>query len=274
MKIPFKNYHLFVDTTYYNTNKPTILFIHGFTGSSLDWKEIIPQIDENFSCIALDLIGHGQSSTPNEIVEYEQLTLVNHLKEIFDRLNIAKALLCGYSMGGRLSLSFAEAYRDRVFGLILESTSTGIQEINQRNERLVSDKFLAENIVNNGIDWFVDYWMNLPIFSSQKQLSTSILNQIKLSKLNNNPTGLANSLIGFSQGKMKSCWENLTSFTFPIQLIVGNSDEKYCLINEQMNKKFQNSTYSIVQNAGHNIHLEKPSDFVILVNRFLRTNFL
>lgn len=274
MKIPFKNYHLFVDATYYNTNKPTILFIHGFSGSSLDWKEIIPQIDENFSCIALDLIGHGQSSAPNDIVEYEQLTLVNHLKEILDLLSINKAILCGYSMGGRLSLSFAEDYRERVHGLILESTSPGIQENNQRNERLHSDKLLAENIHKNGIEWFVDYWMNLPIFSSQKQLSTSILNRIKISKLNNNPDDLANSLLGFSQGKMKPCWENLTTFTFPIQLIVGESDKKYCLINDQMNQQLQNSTFSIVQNAGHNIHLEKPSDFVILVNRFLRTNFL
>lgn len=127
--------------------------------------------------------------------------------------------------GGRLSLSFAEDYRERVHGLILESTSPGIQEDNQRNERLHSDKLLAENIHKNGIEWFVDYWMNLPIFSSQKQLSTSILNRIKISKLNNNPAGLANSLLGFSQGKMKPCWESLTTFTFPIQLIVGESDK-------------------------------------------------
>lgn len=274
MKIPFKNYHLFVDTKYNDASKPTIIFIHGFTGSSLDWQEIIPQIDESFSRLSIDLIGHGQSSSPEEIIEYEQSTLVNHIKEILDQLNISKAILCGYSMGGRIGLSFAEVYGDRTLGLILESTSPGIQDADQRSERLKSDKILAENILKNGIEWFVDYWMNFPIFNSQKYLSSSQLNRIKVSKLKNNPTGIANSLIGFSQGNMRSCWESLTTFTFPIQLIIGESDKKYCLINEQMHQQLQNSAYSIIQNAGHNIHLEKPSDFVILVNRFLRTNFL
>jgi 2-succinyl-6-hydroxy-2,4-cyclohexadiene-1-carboxylate synthase len=60
--------------------------------------------------------------------------------------------------------------------------------------------------------------MNLPIFSSQKKSPLQKLQEIKKRKLANSEIGLANSLLGFSTGKMPSLWNRLSEFNFPVLL--------------------------------------------------------
>lgn len=274
MKIPFENFQFFIDTTNFNPDKPTVLFIHGFTGASSDWSEIIPQIDPNFSTIAVDLIGHRKTDSPDDISFYEITSIVQQLKYVIEKLGLDKITLCGYSMGGRVALCFANKYPQIIKGLVLESTTAGIKSDEERLTRIKNDEKLARKIIQNGIEDFIDYWMNLPIFESQKNLPKQKLKEIRTTKLKNNPTGLANSLLGFSTGKMPPLWERLNNFSFPVILLSGEFDQKYCELNKEMTILFPNSQHIIVECAGHNIHLEKPSDFVIFVNRFLRTNFI
>lgn len=274
MKISFENYSLFINTEFFKPEKPTIIFIHGFTGSSNDWLEIIPQIDNHFSVIAVDLIGHGKSSSPNDFDLYKIGVVNKQLKKIIETLKLDKVIITGYSMGGRVALNFADEFPNFVNGLILESTTAGIIDKKERDDRYKNDLSLSQKILDDGIEKFVDYWMNLSIFSSQKNLSKEKLNDIRLRKLNNDPIGLSNSLIEYSTGKMPPLFDRLSNFNFPALLISGEKDAKYCKINSEMNDLIAFSEHKIVNGPGHNIHLEMPSDFVILVNRFLRTNFV
>lgn len=273
MKIPFKNLSLYLDTTNFKRGKPTILFIHGFSGSSSDWADILTQIDYNFSTVAIDLIGHGESSSPSEIKFYESESVVDQIQTVIYKLNIDRIILAGYSMGGRAALSFASKHPELVHGLILESSTAGLQETAEIEERIQSDEKIANKIIAEGVEQFVDFWLNLPIFNSQRMLPAEKLDEIKKQKLKNNPVGLANSLRGFSTGRMPGLWNQLVNLDFPIALLTGELDEKYCTVNRKMSKLLPNAEFHIVEDAGHNIHLEKPSEFVILVNRFLRTNF-
>ena len=43
---------------------PPILLIHGVTGSSETWDEVIPFLSDRFTVIAPDLLGHGDSAKP------------------------------------------------------------------------------------------------------------------------------------------------------------------------------------------------------------------
>jgi len=274
MKISFENYSIFLNTDYFFPEKPTIIFIHGFTGSSNDWLEIIPQIDNHFSVVAVDLIGHGKSSSPNDFSLYKIGAVNKQLKKIIETLKLDKVIITGYSMGGRVALNFANEFPNFVNGLILESTTAGIIDKKERADRYKNDLSLSQKILDDGIEKFVDYWMNLPIFSSQKNLSKEKLNDIHSGKLNNDPIGLSNSLIGYSTGRMQPLFDRLSNFNFPVLIISGEKDGKFCKINSKMNDLIPFSEHKIVKGAGHNIHLEMPSDFVILVNRFLRTNFI
>jgi 2-succinyl-6-hydroxy-2,4-cyclohexadiene-1-carboxylate synthase len=53
-----------------------VIFLHGFTGSSKDWEEIIPRLSPSFNYYAIDLIGHGNSDSPPDKKFYTTASLV------------------------------------------------------------------------------------------------------------------------------------------------------------------------------------------------------
>ena len=99
-----------VKISYSITNKEaseTILFLHGFTGSTKTWQPIIEQLPETVRCITVDLLGHGKPihlKTANGMNMCEQLM---DLHALIQSLNITNFTLVGYSMGGRIALAYA-----------------------------------------------------------------------------------------------------------------------------------------------------------------------
>jgi pimeloyl-ACP methyl ester carboxylesterase len=43
---------------------PVLVLVHGITGSSAHWKQIMPLLAERFTVVAPDLLGHGESAKP------------------------------------------------------------------------------------------------------------------------------------------------------------------------------------------------------------------
>jgi len=271
MKISFDEIELnvLIDEKKLNENLQPIIFLHGFTGSANDWQNIIPQIDSNFLPVAIDLIGHGKSSLPADSKFYSAQSIAFQIKSLIEKLKLSRPIICGYSMGGRAALSYAVCCPENFKALILESSSPGIINDRERNEREKSDRQLADTILKDGIEKFVDHWMNIPLFKTQESLPPKIIEQIKKEKLKNNPTGLANSLLGFSAGVMPNYYPYIHKIIQPTLLITGALDQKFTDINSLVNGKIINSRHEIVQGAGHNVHLERPEDFVTLVNQFL-----
>src|SRR5699024_3377476 len=92
------------------------------------------------------------------------------LKILLEELQVSKCHLLGYSMGGRVALSFAQRHPEMVSCLILESASPGLKTESERIERKEKDAKLADNILQNGLESFVDEWESLQMFSTQKML--------------------------------------------------------------------------------------------------------
>ena len=254
-----------------DSNKKFLFLLHGFTGSSEDWKEVAENFSKDYSIIAIDLIGHGKSSSPEDPVYYSPDDISAQLFQIIRSFTVQKAALLGYSMGGRAALNFAVRFPGQLSSLIIEGTSAGIRVEKERSERIIKDYELADFIEKNSIEAFVDYWMNLEIFSTQKRFSNTKLKQIRESKiLNNNTTGLANSLRGFSSGIMPPLYNKLKIIKVPTLLITGELDSKFTMLNEKMLPLFNNAKHVIIKNAGHNTHLEEPGRFVKSINQFLK----
>ena len=270
MLLKLSNLSLNVEVSKSKSRAPRyIFFIHGFTGNAEDWNEIIPSINPNYQCVSVDLIGHGKSDSPNEISYYNFSSISKQLKFIIYQFTNEPVAFVGYSMGGRIALNFAVDNPGQVLSLILESSSAGIEDEIQRLQRQNEDKSLAAYIENNTMENFVDYWMNIDLFSSQKLLSKDKLNKIRDNKLKNNKTGLANSLRGFGTGKMLPLYDKLKEFSQKTLLITGEKDTKYCNLNLRMSKIIPSSKHIILSNAGHNTHLEQPDDFIHAINSFL-----
>lgn len=251
-------------------DKNPIIFLHGFTGSVNDWDFVTGQLSENFSPIIIDLIGHGKSDSPNRVDLYESKFQIELLKYVLDYLRIKKVILVGYSMGGRLALSFTNKYQELVEGLVLESTSFGLENENERLERVKSDEKLAEQIENSNVKDFINNWIKAPLFDSFRNVGIEKINTLKNNKIkNNNLVGLKNSLLGFSTGKMRNFFLNINNLQVKTLLIVGELDKKFVEINKKANSILTNSELAIIKKSGHNVHFEKPKEFLKFLNRFL-----
>lgn len=250
-------------------NEIPVLFLHGFTGCANDWDNIIKFLPNQVFPICIDFIGHGKSDLPEDVSFYETEAIIDQIKSVYEFFDIEKAVIVGYSMGGRVALSFVVKNPHQVLGLILESTSPGIMDIGERAQRKKSDKELAQIIMDNGVDKFIDYWMTIPLFDSLKSLKNDEYQRIVTRKKNNSKIGLSNSLLGFGTGTMSQLWDNLTIQT-KILLITGGLDSKFCELNKKMNRLMLESQHTVIENCGHNVHLEKPDEFIILVNKYLK----
>jgi 2-succinyl-6-hydroxy-2,4-cyclohexadiene-1-carboxylate synthase len=252
-----------------NHNIP-VLFLHGFTGSMEDWNFIKNKLPDGYSPVLIDLLGHGKSSSPPEQINYTPDSQVFLLKGVLDRLNIEKLILIGYSMGGRLALCFAETFPEQILGIISESTSFGIQSDKERGERVETDEKLAEKIGQLKLEEFIDYWLSIPLFKSLKALPVEKYQELRNRKIKtNNREGLKNSLLGFSTGRMKYLIPNLSIFNFKLLLLSGEFDQKYCEISAFAREQLSNCDLKIIKKTGHNIHFEKPGEFLKLINDFL-----
>lgn len=250
-----------------------ILLLHGFTGDVSAWQNLRPSLEKSHRVIALDILGHGKSDKPSSASCYRMEQVAADIIAWLDRLTTGKIHLLGYSMGGRLALYLALRYADRFHSLILESASPGLRGQQARAERVCRDHQLADQIEAKGIEWFVDFWENLPLWDSQRTLPAAVLASQRQKRLDNHPLGLAHSLRGMGSGAQPSLWEELPRLNLPTQLIVGELDHKFLRINREMMTAMPQAAMKVVPKAGHRVHLENPPRFHEAVMSFLRGQF-
>ncbi len=258
--------------TYGRPQKEAILFLHGFTGTSSTWDEVFLQWkNEKYYVIVTDHIGHGKTDAPYEATRYTMDEQIKDLDTILQKLGVTSVRIVGYSMGGRIALSYAVRYPEKVKQLLLESTSPGLATEGERAARRKSDAALAERIEKEGVEAFAYFWENIPLFETQKRLPKEKRLRIRQERQSQRAKGLANSLRGIGTGSQPSLWNELHTLHMPITCIVGERDPKYVEIAQQMKKRNESVEIVEVPDTGHAIHVEKPCVFATIIKeQFLK----
>jgi 2-succinyl-6-hydroxy-2,4-cyclohexadiene-1-carboxylate synthase len=246
-----------------------ILFLHGFTGSSEDWLPIFDQFPDKYNLFALDIVGHGKSDSPADPNYYNIESMVNQIKYVKDHLTKNKIFLVGYSMGGRVALSYAVAHPDDIKGLVLESATAGFKNDQEREKRYQNDLKLVEFIQTHSLDEFIELWTDQELFNTQRRFSNDKLKTLRRKRAAGSKIGYANSLKGFSTGIMPPLHDKLKKFPVKVLLISGDLDTKFTGLNARMAKKFFKAKHKIVKNSGHNTHLEEPKRYIEIVTNYL-----
>ncbi|MFO7681176.1 MAG: 2-succinyl-6-hydroxy-2,4-cyclohexadiene-1-carboxylate synthase [Chloroflexota bacterium] len=249
---------------------PLLILLHGFTGSSQNWQPLLPALTTHFQVLIPDILGHGRSASPENPTRYQIAQVAADILTLLDPHASQPAHLLGYSMGGRLALYLAVHYPERFTSLVLESASPGLKSEAERAKRRQSDNALADRVEREGIEAFVDDWESLPLWSSQQHLSPETRAALHQQRLQNNPTGLANSLRGMGAGAQPSLWQTLPEITMPVLVLTGELDHKFCSIGEEMALLLPQAKHITVSGAGHTIHLEKPAQYSQIVVSFLK----
>lgn len=128
-----------------------LVLLHGYCGSSAYWEKIVDEMAASIRIIAPDARGHGVSSSPEDPT-YTMEMFAEDLAGLLDALGIKKAIVLGHSLGGYITLAFAERYPDRLdaFGLIHSSPLPDSETAKENRDKAVAA------IEADGVGKFVD----------------------------------------------------------------------------------------------------------------------
>jgi pimeloyl-ACP methyl ester carboxylesterase len=85
---------------------PPLIMLHGYTSSHHVWRTTIPVLEGQFYCVALDLLGHGESDLLPD-GDYSIVAQGKRVLALADKLGFECFSLIGHSMGGQISLCIA-----------------------------------------------------------------------------------------------------------------------------------------------------------------------
>lgn len=248
---------------------PSILALHGFTGSAATWDGLAGALGDGRRLIAPDLLGHAGSDAPSDPARYAMERQSDDLAALLDVLAAAPADVVGYSMGARLALVLALRHPGAVRGLVLESASAGIADEPERARRRTADEALAVRLEQDGLAAFVNAWETQPLFASQRALAAEVRARQRTERLRHDPAGLAASLRGAGQGAMAPLHAQLGRIGCPALVIAGALDPLGVERARLVAGGLPRATLHIVAGAGHAVHLEQGETFLQLVREHL-----
>jgi pimeloyl-[acyl-carrier protein] methyl ester esterase len=110
----------FVDHLFYEqsgSGQP-VLFVHGWCMSAAVWSLQRTVIADHHRFLALDLRGHGKSTTPPGGVG-GFAGYANDIVQLSEQLNLQRMIVVGWSLGAQAVLKAYPRLRDRLAGLVL-----------------------------------------------------------------------------------------------------------------------------------------------------------
>ncbi len=94
-----------------------VILIHGLGLSRAMWQWQVPALETKFQVVSYDLLGHGESPNPAGPCTMQQM--VDQLEDLMSDLNIPRAALIGFSLGGLINRAFALEHPDKTTALVI-----------------------------------------------------------------------------------------------------------------------------------------------------------
>ena len=238
-----------------------LVLVHGFLGSSDMWIPQIKFFKDNFRVIAPALPGFGNSSKINscDSIDCMAKAILNFLA----KKNIKQFNLLGHSMGGMIVQEIAKIAGDKILKLICYGTGPR-GDIPGRFETIdLSRKKLKINGLKNTAYRIAKTWFIEEEKAKYFYLCEQAGKQTSLSAADNGLVAMKN-------------WDgvkNLQNIKNETLIIWGDQDKAYNFNQvETLNDNIPNSDLKIIKGSSHNVHLEKPNEFNIIVEEFLKRN--
>jgi pimeloyl-ACP methyl ester carboxylesterase len=119
------------------SQKPALVFIHGWAGSIRYWRSTATALADQFDCLLYDLRGFGRSRLPHPIPQqvadlgYELETYADDLALLLDQLGLNQVYLNAHSTGCSAAVLFLTRYPERAHRAVL--TCHGIFEYDEKS---------------------------------------------------------------------------------------------------------------------------------------------
>ena len=101
-----------------DVGSPPVVMVHGLTGNAHSFDNLAPHFATRYHVISVDVRGRGDSDWAAD-GNYSNDAYVADLEGLRQALGFERLSLLGTSMGGRISLTYAGTYADRVERTVL-----------------------------------------------------------------------------------------------------------------------------------------------------------
>ncbi len=247
-----KNINIDGGTLNYNIEGtgPCIVLLHGFLESSSIWSFFSKKMSYYFTVVSPDLPGHGCSSVFGN--EHTMEFMASSVKSILETEGIDKAVVCGHSMGGYVSLAFAKMYPQVMEGLVLFHSHASADSDDIKENRLRTVKIVEQN----RLEYISSFVPSLFSPANREPLADIITQRLQESR-NTPQKGVTAALLGMRT--RSSSLVLLTQAPWPVLFISGKQDSRIPLDKTLAQMVLpQHSESLILDNTGHMGFLEQP----------------
>ncbi|QDK78625.1 alpha/beta hydrolase [Spirosoma sp. KCTC 42546] len=232
----------------------TLVFLHYFGGSALEWQVVMNQLAGQYRCLAVDLRGHGDSEA--SATGYSVPDMANDVVELLRVMNVEAFALVGHSMGGKVALALASQKPAGLQSLVLLAPSPPVPEPIPDNDR-------ADMLANHGQRANAEQTVAK---ITARSLSQEVKEQIVIDNLRTADVAWKAWL---TLGSKEDISEQMSNIIIPVAILVGTADQAL-LPNVQTTMTLpylKTATLDRIDGAGHLLPWETPNDVVAFIQR-------
>lgn len=257
MKIMYKN----IEVGYSDSGKGTaVVLLHGFLENRGMWKDFQNVLETRNRVITIDLPGHGESGCLGYIHTMEDMADAVHA--VLHDLRIRKAIFIGHSMGGYVSLAFAELYPDMVKGIVLQNSTSRPDS----DERKINRGRAIRAVKQNYTAFIKLSIANLFSESNRERLAAEI-DVVRDEALKTPLQGIIAALEGM---KIRKDREVLLHFApYPIMLALGEKDPVLDYTDNALQVEGTNAKLLSFPD-GHMSHIENRAELLQALKNFMK----
>ena len=210
--------------------------------------------------IAIDLLGHGKSECLGYVHTMEDHADAVHA--VLSELRIRKAIFVGHSMGGYVSLAFAELYPENIKGLVLLNSTARADNEERKINRDRAVKVVKQSFIN-----FISLSIaNLFSDKNRDRLSSEI-EKVKKEALKTPLQGIVASLEGMKIRVDREVTLHLTPY--PKLMVLGEKDP--VLPYEETLEQLENTKVELITFPdGHMSHIENQIELLKVLLNFIK----
>jgi pimeloyl-ACP methyl ester carboxylesterase len=230
-----------------------LLFLHGSMGTGKVWKPYVPILSNHFNIILPDVRGHGQTENPGR--ELNLHLIAEDLVGFIEALKLEKPFLCGWSMGGDVSLDIAMRYPDSVRGLIVGGVTHRVPETylaSMRAMGLEGPGHINFELAEKNFPQLINLWKTEHVQSSSHWKELVLQLSFEMMK----PTLPAE--------------DDLKRITVPTLIVWGDRDQFLPIENAvELYRLIPRAQLAVVPNSDHFVSRTKVTLFAELVKEFV-----
>lgn len=244
------------------TAAKTVLFIHGFPFNKNMWQGQLEALPDDVRGLAMDVRGHGNSTMGHGFFSVD--VFARDLLAFMEKLLIRKAVLCGISMGGYITLRAYEINPSLFSGMILCDTNSVTDDNSSKLKRFDT----IQSVLKHGKRTFsVGFTQN--VFAERSLIERpEAIDLIKSSIRRNTERSICATLLALASRTDTTA--SLKNITVPALIIRGAEDK--ITTKEQsdtLEREISNTVRLEISDSGHLPNLENPEIFNREMNQFV-----